>query len=215
MRKLVTAGLTAAALALSATPATAATVFGCGGGSNCVSGTTNVNLVNANDVTTGFGNVGIGGPLVTFTTTNPSGMDLDASGQATITSGATGTVLENLAFAVTGGFTTAEFSLSPLTGGGPPQFFTVAIGLDGGATQLFTTADQRFAIQAGAGERITSVQITTPTGGIGAFTQLRVGTAAIAAVPEPGTWALMLLGFGAVGSQMRRQRRRSQIMQLA
>lgn len=31
-------------------------------------------------------------------------------------------------------------------------------------------------------------------------------TAAVAAVPEPGTWAMMLLGFGAVGLSMRRRR---------
>jgi hypothetical protein len=29
----------------------------------------------------------------------------------------------------------------------------------------------------------------------------------VAAVPEPGTWALMLLGFGAIGGSMRRRRR--------
>ncbi len=30
-----------------------------------------------------------------------------------------------------------------------------------------------------------------------------------AAVPEPGTWAMMLLGFGAAGAALRRSRRRS------
>jgi hypothetical protein len=35
-----------------------------------------------------------------------------------------------------------------------------------------------------------------------------------AAVPEPGTWALMLLGFGCIGWRLRRRNRRS-IPQLA
>ena len=35
-----------------------------------------------------------------------------------------------------------------------------------------------------------------------------------AAVPEPGTWAMMLLGFGAVGFSMRR-RRRPALVQIA
>lgn len=37
-------------------------------------------------------------------------------------------------------------------------------------------------------------------------------TAAVAAVPEPGTWAMMLLGFGAVGFGMRRRRRNTSLL---
>jgi hypothetical protein len=33
------------------------------------------------------------------------------------------------------------------------------------------------------------------------------GNAAFYPVPEPGTWALMLLGFGGIGMAMRRRRR--------
>ncbi len=37
--------------------------------------------------------------------------------------------------------------------------------------------------------------------------------AVTAAVPEPGTWALMLLGFGGVGVSIRRRRRETLIPQ--
>ena len=37
----------------------------------------------------------------------------------------------------------------------------------------------------------------------------------VGGVPEPGTWAMMLLGFGGVGLMMRRQRKPSHLSQLA
>ncbi len=44
----------------------------------------------------------------------------------------------------------------------------------------------------------------------------RANFAPAAAVPEPATWAMMLLGFGAIGGAMRRRRRSTaQAMQLA
>lgn len=38
---------------------------------------------------------------------------------------------------------------------------------------------------------------------------------AISAVPEPSTWAMMLVGFGAIGASMRRRRRVAAIPQMA
>ncbi|WWM71332.1 PEPxxWA-CTERM sorting domain-containing protein [Sphingomonas kaistensis] len=40
-------------------------------------------------------------------------------------------------------------------------------------------------------------------------------SAAVAAVPEPGTWALMLVGFGAAGASLRRRRSHKVIPQFA
>ncbi|MBW0006807.1 MAG: PEPxxWA-CTERM sorting domain-containing protein [Sphingomonas sp.] len=42
-----------------------------------------------------------------------------------------------------------------------------------------------------------------------------VATAHVAAVPEPTTWAMMMLGFAAVGGVMRRQKRSTKLAQLA
>jgi hypothetical protein len=49
------------------------------------------------------------------------------------------------------------------------------------------------------------------TGGAGFFSDFEAANlslglnGAVAAVPEPATWALMILGFGAVGVAMRRR----------
>lgn len=37
----------------------------------------------------------------------------------------------------------------------------------------------------------------------------------VGAVPEPATWAMMLLGFGAIGVSMRRRRKNTALLQLA
>ena len=57
-------------------------------------------------------------------------------------------------------------------------------------------------------------QYTLTINGTRGRTATFAGTISFAAVPEPGTWAMMLLGFGAVGFAMRR-RRRPALMQLA
>ena len=93
----------------------------------------------------------------------------------------------------------------------------------GGATQNFSgqnlitagTADGnqssprtngRLTFLANAGQSITGLNLSS---GQNSLEIDNVGT--IGAVPEPGTWAMMLFGFGAIGSSMRRRRRHSGI----
>jgi hypothetical protein len=90
----------------------------------------------------------------------------------------------------------------------------------GGATEAFDlTASQGsniFNIVAPTGTAFTSATFTSTGGGFADFKQLRLTTASMTAVPEPGTWAMMLLGFGGLGVAMRRRRRdTSRLLQVA
>jgi hypothetical protein len=52
------------------------------------------------------------------------------------------------------------------------------------------------------GERILSASFTN----LPAINAFETANFAVGAVPEPATWAMMLLGFGAVGYSMRRRK---------
>lgn len=224
MKRAIAIASASLAIALAATPAQAATQFyqcGVGGapsGSSCISDTNNVLLTTASGVggptqTPGQGFIQPIGPGLTITTTETAGLNIDANGQATIT-GADGR-LNNVTFnLIGGGYSRAEFNLNDIQN----QDFDVLISvlLNGVVTEtsLNYTAtmngSNRFGVDAGAGI-LTGLTINSNTG-FGSLTQLRIAPA-VAAVPEPGTWALMLIGFGAVGASMRRNRRRTASLQ--
>lgn len=53
------------------------------------------------------------------------------------------------------------------------------------------------------------------TAGFTGFDNITFGSATAGAVPEPSTWAMMLIGFGAVGFSMRRRRKSDAVAQFA
>jgi len=212
MRRFLLASLATAAIGMVGTSAQAATFISCGGASSCINGTQNVLLDTGSPrggpgQTVGTGTVS--GTQVQFTTTETAGLSLDASGQAVI--GAVDGILNNLTFQlVTGAFTAAEFNLVDI---GNADFNVTLTRLGAGGTvttQSFLATGNganRFGILAEAGEVITGVTISSPgTPGFDSLRQLRLHVAGVA-VPEPGTWAMMLVGFGGIGMAMRRGRK--------
>jgi len=96
-----------------------------------------------------------------------------------------------------------EVDLKDPTGNNPT--WSVTFETDNGATQTFNNFNGGFISAYGdAGERIKSVEFRT-NGDITGVGQVRFGDIA-AVVPEPGTWALMILGFGGAGAMLRRRR---------
>jgi hypothetical protein len=70
-----------------------------------------------------------------------------------------------------------------------------------------TNGQNKFAFQAVDGQSIAGLSFNVTGGGVSSVSQVRIGqAAAAAAVPEPTTWAMALLGFGAIGFAMRRKR---------
>jgi hypothetical protein len=216
MRRILMTALATAALGLgmSAPARAAATITQCTSGSSCVSGTTNVNLGSFTNASMVTGNVGIGGPEVDFTSTN--GNLSTNSGAATIFT-ASGDLLTNLTFQlVTGSFTAAEFNLE----NGSPSAFTITLHTTGGSDVVLNGTSLQgsnifdIVAPAGSSESYTGATFTTTNGGFNDFKQLRL-VLAPGSVPEPATWAMMLLGFGGIGMAMRRRRRSQALMQVA
>lgn len=211
MRRVLMMALATAAFGFGAATSAqaAATLQLCTSGASCVSGTTNVNLgaFNAPGAATVTGNVGIGGPVVNFYTGTGTLLETN-TGAATIFT-ASGADLTTLTFQlVTGAFTSAEFNLE----GGTPKVFDVTLSAVGGGSQLIHVDNANganiFDIIAGSGESYTTASFSTSNGSFKDFKQLRLVLApGTPPVPEPATWALMMLGFGGIGVALRRRRK--------
>jgi hypothetical protein len=111
-------------------------------------------------------------------------------------------------FGATGG--TIEFTLTALDADGNPEtdaFFSYLLDPNGA---------NRFALQALNGESITNLAYNIVDGTAEGLRQVRIASteAGVPPVPEPATWAMMLLGFGAAGFVLRRKRRPA-MMQIA
>lgn len=219
MRRALKIALAGAAIALgtAATPAAAVTLQQCTSGASCVSGTTNVNLdaYNAPGSLTVTGTVGVGGPVVNFTSDN--GLLETNTGAATIFT-ASGDLLSQLTFTLlTGSFTAAEFNLE----GGSIKAMDIVLSTSSGASKVISITNANgsniFDIIADPGESFTGASfVATAPNGFKDFKQLRLVLApGTAPVPEPATWGMMLLGFAGIGMAMRRRRSGNALMQIA
>lgn len=109
------------------------------------------------------------------------------------------------------GFTQTQFRI--FVGGGTATQVTLTF-LDTAGLQFQNTfdipSDGFFNAQAIDGQQIDYFSIAA-NGSFQDLEQARFGgivdTAAAAVVPEPETWALMILGFGGIGAVLRRRRR--------
>lgn len=102
------------------------------------------------------------------------------------------------------GLTTFEFSIANsvfldfIAGAAAQGYF----GANG-----YTPQDVRLNLSQSLGYSVAGGP-STGTDRLGTFS-----VAAVAAVPEPGTWAMMLIGFGAMGVALRRRRRAQGLLQ--
>lgn len=147
-----------------------------------------------NDFSIGFSDANLANPfseLLTFTT--------DAAGLLSINFGSTLTSARN----------DVDFSEAFLTGTGiVGQIAIPQILGDPNETRALN------GLNIGQGTYTITIRGTpgTESGSLGGTVAFQ---SVAAAVPEPGTWAMMLLGFGAVGFSMRRRRQGSHLAQVA
>jgi hypothetical protein len=84
-------------------------------------------------------------------------------------------------------------------------------------TQSIGNGSNFFSALASNGEIIQSISFqANADAGVTDIRQIRINAATPAGMlPEPSSWALMLLGFGATGFAMRRSRRKGMLAQIA
>lgn len=155
---------------------------------------------------------------VTFS--NTLGLFANASGQSSTTSSSDGLFgLTSVTIANGSVFSTASFNLAGIAGPPPPteatSVFVEALGLSGNVIGSNTLTlggegENRIGLSGTMGELFTGFRVTlAPTGGgVDSLSQVRLGGVAArptAAVPEPATWAMMLIGFAFLGAAMRRK----------
>jgi len=144
-----------------------------------------------------------GGIGVIFTSTTDT-LLTSASGQAVIT--ALDGLLNSVTFSLAGGlgFTNFEFDLQDSASS--PQSVVVNTNLGSHTFTNLSGNGANWIGEAANGEFFNSVTWTGSGSGYDNMKQLRLG-GFTSAVPEPGTWAMMLLGLGGLAWALRRKNR--------
>jgi hypothetical protein len=155
-----------------------------------------------------LGHVNIEGSGVTFTTTglNNQIMWNPGPGEATLSGNPS---FSNLLVTFEHGWGTVTFNLMDSTGGDAGSTFNLLV--NGAAASFTNPGNCTFCVVNDNGQgkfTVTGPNITTlgftfdPAIETGKQFRVELPTA----VPEPATWAMMILGFGGIGAMMRRRR---------
>ncbi|UTP38049.1 PEPxxWA-CTERM sorting domain-containing protein [Phenylobacterium sp. LH3H17] len=149
------------------------------------------------------------GPLVTLSTT---GDLLDTSGGGEAIFAANDGSMNDLSILFSQAYLGVTFNLNV-----PVQTTsTMTLSVNGGAFNFAVpnalipdplgNGANKFILWATGGDTITSLDFTF-TPGVQDIRQIRVADG-ISPIPEPATWAMMIIGFGAAGAMLRSNRRR-------
>lgn len=117
-------------------------------------------------------------------------------------------------FSTLNGFALSDFSFYL---GSPDDYNTLTFNFLGGGSQTLVGEDIWGGVVLGNGDRTKGFRVYYDFGG-DKVTSIVFGTgdqdafefdglaASVTAVPEPATWAMMIMGFGAAGAMIRRRR---------
>lgn len=161
------------------------------------------------DGTTVYGTVGIGGPLVTFTSTDE--LHLNGAGEAIIDADP----LHDLSVLFANTYGKATFNIETEESGGG---YTLVVNKNLASEVTFIVPSvgfgalgngaNKYIVTASGGDVIKSFDFLfePAVDDVKQFRLLAVDGGGGGAVPEPAAWAMMILGFGGVGAMMRRKR---------
>ncbi|MDB5499320.1 MAG: hypothetical protein JWP28_3351 [Phenylobacterium sp.] len=140
--------------------------------------------------------------IVTFTSSDT--LMLNGSGEAIIDANP----LNNLNVSLPTGFSQVTFDIESIVNG------TFNLVVNGGTTftnqTLSGNGANKFELVGTTGESITSLAFTfTPA--VDDLKQFRLQMGGGAQIPEPATWAMMVVGFGGLGAVLRSKRRRQSL----
>lgn len=156
-----------------------------------------------------------GSDVVSLSTTGNVFLHTSGGGESdfnAVNSTDTGSLLmTDLSVDFTFSYDAVTFNLSPPNGETSDMFLSV----NGGAftfsvpnaviTDPLGNGENKFVLSATGGDAIHTLDFSFDPG-VDHIQQIRVGNPIAGVVPEPATWAMMILGFGGVGSLLRRRR---------
>jgi outer membrane protease len=207
MKKIIAlAALAAASTLTMAAPASAAVVV-CQT-PNCAGASNNVNLPTVTSASTITGTF-TGG---TLTFSSDELLDSTANGVARV-SAVEDPINNTLVLTSSTLLSALEFNLTAFTNGNV-QFVLNGGTLDGQSIfAVATNGQNKFGLSGGTFQGVTLNFGSLTTGGASIQDIRQVAVNAAAPVPEPTTWAMMLVGFGAVGYSMRGRKRNQLALQ--